>query len=319
MAGAINAPLLVSKVPFVALGAPRAAARAAEDQVTPERMARRGWAPFVALSGTGGQIKGQQGEPDVDWKSIGGVGGVTYSLGNVAFGAAGGWQRIEDAGGLDVEGTALSGTAYAGLDAGRFFGTVSATYAQIDFDSVERTTPTGATSLRNDGETDATVYGLRAEAGWRAIVREDIEIGPLASVSHWSADVDGYEEGGDPLTAQVFDDFDGQSTRVAGGLFLKAGDLWGAARPVAFRGHVAYSQELQGDDVSVTGALVSNPGGTFTRTSDNGDGAGVEVGAQVLYRWGSVVGSIGYDGRFGDQVEHAGRIDVSLPLGGSAY
>jgi uncharacterized protein YhjY with autotransporter beta-barrel domain len=322
-ASVVNAPVLVSGLPYTAIASGREIGTIAAAQVSPERIRRAGWAPFVAGGIGQSDWNALSGEGSHGSLRLTGTGGVTYSLGNgIAVGAAASYQSMEDAlseSPLNFDGSAMYGTIFAGADFGTVFGSVSATIGSADYDRVSRSTRIGDAVIENGGETEADVYGASLEVGVRALTYDVIAAGPIAAVDHWSAEVDGYTEDGWTATGVSYDGFDVSSTRASLGMFLEAGDLDNPAMPVVFRAKALYTRELENGDQSVTARSLLQPTNTFSRRGRGAQSDSMTVGAQLTYDFGPAIASIGYDGRIGENDDHAGRIDISMPLGGGLY
>ena len=314
----LDAPVHVNAVPLAGMVSGRIVANAGEAQVTPERIARRGWAPFVSLGAAKTTFHEMENEGDQDLQNLTGIAGVVFvPTSGVAIGVAGGVQDVSDpSGNLDFgyEGSGVFGTAFAGLDKGRVFANASATVGKVDYDAVNRNTLIGTGQFTNTGETKADVWGASVEVGVRAYTYNTVAIGPIASLDHWEAEADGYTESGWGVTSMTFSKLQASSTRGSAGVFLEAGSLDYDPMPVVFRGKALYTHEFEDEGTNVTASLTSNPGGTFTRPGRGPAESSFTFGAQVSARLGPVIGSIGYDGRFGDTSDHSGRVDVSMPF-----
>ena len=150
----------------------------------------------------------------------------------------------------------------------------------------------------------------------RALTYDILAAGPIASLDHWSAEVDGYTEDGWAATGVSYDSFDVSSTRASLGMFMEAGDLSNPAMPVVFRAKALYTREFETDDQTITARTLLQPDNTFSRRGRGAQADSMTIGAQLTYDFGPAIASIGYDGRIGENDDHAGRIDVSMPLGG---
>jgi len=318
----INAPVLLSGVPFTAIAAGREVSNTVQAQVVPERIANSGWAPFVSVNVGQSAWNEISGEGRQGAYRVSGIGGATYSFGNgIAVGAAVGYQDISDSlseTAIGYEGSAVHGTVFAGADFGRVFGNASATLGNTSYDSITRQSRIGGAVIENSGSSDANVFGLSAEIGVRALNNGILSAGPIAALDHYSASVDGYSENGWEVTAVEFEDVDASSTRASLGLFVEAGDMNDVSMPVVFRAKALYTRELDTDGDTVTARAASSPNNTFSREGRGGQADSITVGAQLTYDFGPFIGSIGYDGRIGEADDHSGRIDISVPLGGRA-
>jgi len=318
-ASVINAPVLISGVPFTAIASSRELNNIVQDQVVAERIAHRGWAPFVSANIGQSTWNGISGEGRQGALRVSGAGGATYSFGNgVAVGAAASYQNISDSlseTAIGYDGSAVHGTVFAGADFGRVFGNASATVGRIGYDDIERQTRLGDGIINNSGSSDSNVFGLSAEVGVRALNNGIISAGPIASIDHYSASLDGYSEDGWEVTAVEFDDVDASSTRASLGLFLEAGDINDTNMPAVFRVKALYTRELDTDGDTVTARAASSPNNTFSREGRGAQADSITVGAQLTYDFGSFIGSLGYDARIGESDDHAGRVDISVPLG----
>ena len=321
VSGVINAPVQVSGLPFTAIASGREVANSGLSQVTPERIARKGWAPFVSAGIGSSTWNSLSGEGLHGSQRFSGVGGVTYSFGNgVAVGAAGGYQNTSRAMSgttIEIEGTNVYGTVFAGADIGSVFGNASLTLGSVDYDRVVRQTKIGNATFENTGQTDGSVYGASLEIGARAISTDMLSAGPIASLDHWSADVGAYNEDGWAATGVDYDtDLNGSSTRASVGLFLEGGDLDYEAMPTVFRVKALYTRELDTDPLNVTARAQSSPDNSFTREGRSAQADSLTVGAQLLYNFGPAIASLNYDVRIGEADDHSGSIDISFPLGG---
>jgi outer membrane lipase/esterase len=321
VSGVINAPVQVSGLPFTAIASGREVANSGLSQVTPERIARKGWAPFVSAGIGSSTWNSLSGEGLHGSQRFSGVGGVTYSFGNgVAVGAAGGYQNTSRAMSgttIEIEGTNVYGTVFAGADIGSVFGNASLTLGSVDYDRVVRQTKIGNATFENTGQTDGSVYGASFEIGARAISTDMLSAGPIASLDHWSADVGAYNEDGWAATGVDYDtDLNGSSTRASVGLFLEGGDLDYEAMPTVFRVKALYTRELDTDPLNVTARAQSSPDNSFTREGRSAQADSLTIGAQLLYNFGPAIASLNYDVRIGEADDHSGSIDISFPLGG---
>ena len=316
----IGAPVLVSGLPFTSIASGREVANAGRAQVSRERIARKGWAPFVSAgigSSTWNELSGEGRHGSV---RLTGTAGVTYHIGNgFSIGAAGSYQDISDAlseTAIETDGSAVYGTVFAGADIGNFFGNANVTFGSVDFDEVSRKTQLGAATIRNTGSTDGNVFGASIEAGYRALRVDTISAGPIASIDHWSADVDRYNEDGWAATAVDYDtDLDADSTRVSLGLFLEGGDLDHAEMPAVFRVKALYTRELDTDPLIVSARTHTSPNNSFTREGRSAQDDSLTIGAQLVYDFGPFIGALNYDARIGEADDHSGSIDISVPLG----
>ncbi len=318
-ASVINAPVQISGVPFTAIASGREVTSAVEAQVVPERIGKRGWAPFVSANvgqSTWNEISGEGRQGAL---RISGVGGAKYDFGNgVAVGAAAAYQDISDSlsgTAIDYDGSAVYGSLFAGVDFGRIFGNASATYGRIDYDRIARQSRIGAATIENGGSSDANVFGASLEVGVRALNKGILSAGPIAALDHYSASVDEFSEDGASFTAVDFDDVDARSTTASLGLFIEGGDINSATMPVVFRAKALYTRELDTEGDTVTARAASSPNNTFSREGRGAQADSLTVGAQLTYNFGSFIGSLGYDGRIGESDDHVGRVDISVPLG----
>ncbi len=320
--GVINAPVQVSGLPFTAIASGREVANAGRSQVTPERIARAGWAPFVS-AGIGSSTWNElSGEGKHGSQRISGVGGVTYSFGNgIAVGAAAGYQNTSQAMSgttIEIEGTSIYGSVFAGADVGHFFGNASVTVGSVDYDSVMRQTKIGNATFENTGQTDGSVFGASVEVGARALTSNMIAAGPIASLDHWSADIGAYNEDGWAATGVNYDTaLNASSTRASIGVFLEGGDLEYEPMPALFRVKALYTRELNTDTLDVTARAQTMPNNTFTRKGRGAQPDSLNIGAQLSYDFGPAIASLNYDVRVGESDDHSGSIDISIPLGGS--
>lgn len=317
----ISAPVQVSGLPFTAIASGREVANAGLAQVSAERIERKGWAPFVSAgigSSTWNDISGEGRHGSL---RLTGVAGATYHLGNgFSVGAAASYQDISNSlsgTNIEIEGSSVYGTVFAGADIGNLFGTASVTVGSVDYDDVNRVTQIGAATIQNSGETDGDVFGASLEVGYRALKSESISAGPIASIDHWSADIGAYDEGGWAATAVNFDsDIDGDSTRASLGLFLEGGDLNDESIPAVFRVKALYTREFDSDPITVSARTQTSPNNRFSREGRGAQEDSLTIGAQLTYDFGPVIGSLNYNVRVGEADDHSGSIDFSVPLGG---
>ncbi len=321
VSGVINAPVQVSGLPLSTIASGREIANAGRAQVTAERIARKGWAPFVSAgigSSTWNELSGEGRHGSL---RLNGTIGATYHLGNgFSVGAAAGYQDISGAmseTSIDVDGSAIYGTVFAGADVADVFGNASITFGSVDYDDVSRLTQIGEATIRNSGETDGSVFGASLEVGYRALKYDTVAAGPIASIDHWSTSIDRYDEGGWAATAVNYtSDLDNSSTRVSLGAFLEAGDLNFEDMPIVFRAKALYTRELDTDPITVTAQAQSSPNNSFSREGRGAQADSLTLGAQLVYDFGPVIGSLNYNVRVGEADDHSGSIDFSVPFGG---
>ena len=279
----INAPVLVSGVPLTAIATGREIGNAGLAQVTPELASRGGWAPFVSAGVGTSNFDDISGEGDQGAQRISGVAGVSVGVANgVSVGVAAGYQNYFDGdndSAIDYDGSAFYGTAFAGADLGRVFGSASVTVGYTDYDDVTRVSRIGAATIENSGSTDATTYGGSLEVGVRALTNGSFAAGPIASLDYYSADVDGYREDAfdsdsafERSLALEFGDLDADSARGSFGLFVEAGDLDDLNFPIVFRAKALYTRDFNSDGNTISARAGSSPDNSFSREGRGGRG-----------------------------------------------
>ncbi len=316
----IKAPAAISGAPSVGLSSGRSVSDAARDQLSREQS----WKTGVSVFGTGVtsriKLSDTDGFPQNDAAFHSGVVGAKYVFGNgLAFGAAGSYQLIKTPGGqsaLKFGGDAVLGSIFAGLNSGPIFGSVTATYGRINYDELTRVSQLGPARILNKGETKGTVKGITGEAGVRLVQYDVLRAGPIANFSHWTSEIDGYAESGWQATAVRTGDLETKSTRVGFGVFMEAGGIVDGYGSL-FRAKALYGHEFQDDtktaSVTPTGTASA---GSFTTSVRGTDSAPFELGGEVVFGYGGVITTFGYDGTFGDISDHRFRLGASIPLGG---
>lgn len=320
MVALVNAPAAFGGLPATGISSGRSVSDVARDQLSREQTWVPGIAPFVAGAASRVKLSPSTGFPQQDASFTSGIAGLKYVLPNgIAFGAAGGYQKINSPGdksAFDYDGDALVGTLFAGINSGPIFGSATATLGKLDYGDLTRVTRIGDARIRNSGEAEGTVSGVTAEAGLRLVSYDILRAGPIANFSHWKSEIDGYSENGWQTTAVRTDGLETTSTRAGLGMFLEAGNFVDG-QGAMFRAKALYGHEF-GDDtqtVSVT-PLGANSVGSFSAQSRGVDSAPLEFGAEIVFGYGGVFTTLGYNGLFGDFSDHRFRVGASLPLGG---
>ncbi len=314
----VQAPATLSGIPAIGISGGRGVSDAGRDQVSREQAWKAGVAPFVSGVASRVQLGKSEGFPQHDGGFYSGVAGVRYvPAPGYAVGVAGGYQKITTPGGepnLHYDGSALFGTAFAGINTGPVFGSVTATYGKVDYDEVTRYSRIGPATIANSGSTDGTVLGFTGEAGVRLVRYDILRAGPIANVSHWRSTVKGYAEDGWAATAVRTGDLETRSTRAGLGAFLEAGELVEGQGSV-FRAKVLYGHEF-GDETKTASVtpLGDNAVGSFSTEVRGVSQAPLEFGAEVVLGYRGVLTTFGYDGILGDISDHRFRVGVSMPL-----
>ena len=320
IAAMVEAPAALSGAPGVGLSSGRSISDAARDQVSREQS----WKAGVSVFGTGAtsrvKLTASNGFAQNDAAFHSGIVGAKYVFGNgIAVGAAGSYQLIKTPGGqssVKYGGDGLLGTVFAGINSGPIFGSVTATYGKLNYDEVGRVSSIGAARIINNGESEGTVKGITGEAGLRLVQYDVLRAGPIANFSHWTSTIEGYTERGWAATAVRTDDLETKSTRVGFGVFMEAGGIVDGYGSL-FRAKALYGHEFQDDTTTATVTPVgTNSAGSFTTEVRGADSAPFELGAEVVFGYGGVITTFGYDGIFGDISDHRFRIGASVPLGG---
>lgn len=314
----IDAPAALSGAPAIGISAARGIADAGRDQVSREQSWKQGVAPFVSGVASRVQLNQATDLPQQDGGFYSGVVGIkAVPKPGFAGGFAVGYQKVTTPGdnsSMEYDGDAFFGTAFAGVNTGPLFGSVTATYGKLNLGEITRVSRIGGAEIRNAGNTDGTVYGVTGEAGLRLVQYDILRAGPIANVSHWTSKVDGYDESGWAATAVRTGDLETTSTRAGIGAFLEAGEMMNGFGSV-FRAKVLYGHEF-GDateTASVT-PLGPNAVGSFSTQVRGVDSAPLEFGAEVVLGYHGVLTTFGYDGILGDVSDHRFRIGASMPL-----
>ena len=314
----LSAPEILSGIPAIGISAARGIADTVRDQTSREQSWKAGVAPFVSGVASRVQLNKSQGYSQHDGGFYSGVAGLKYVLANgIVVGAAGGYQKVTtpgDSASLKYDGSALFGTAFAGVNSGPLFGNLTATYGKIDYGDVTRISQIGAAKIRNRGDAEGTVKGVTAEAGLRLLEYDILRAGPIANFSHWRSEVDGYAENGWAATAVSTNDLETVSTRAGVGMFLEAGSLIDGTGSV-FRAKALYGHEF-GDETATASVtpLGANSVGSFSTQVRGVSKAPLELGAEVVLGFRGILTTFGYDGILGDVSDHRFRVGASMPL-----
>ncbi len=321
IAALVSAPAAFARLPGVGISSGRGVSDAARDQLSREQTTTPGLAPFIAGTVSRVKLSDTTGFPQQDASYTSGIAGLKYVLSDgIAVGAAAGYQQVNSPNNdnaFEYDGSALVGTVFAGVNTGPFFGSATATLGKIDYDDLTRVTTLNGGEFRNSGSTEGTVSGVTAEAGLRLLQYDILRAGPVANFSHWNSKVDGYAERGWSATAVRSEDTEVTSTRAGVGVFLEAGNFHDG-QGAMFRAKALYGHEF-GDggtgSASVT-PLSEYSLGSFSTSAPGADEASLEFGAEVVFGFGGIYTTLGYDGLYGDVTDHRFRIGASMPLGG---
>ncbi len=316
----VSAPAAFAGLPSVGISSGRSVSDAARDQLSREQTWIPGIAPFVAGTTSVVKLDPSRRFPQQDASFTSGVAGLKYVLPNgIAFGAAGGYQKVGSPGdksAFEYDGDALVGTVFAGINSGPVFGNATATMGRVDYGDLTRVSRIGDARIRNTGNAEGMVQGVTAEAGLRLLQYDVLRAGPIANFSHWRSDIDGYSENGWEATAVRTDDLEITSTRAGLGMFLEASNM-AEGQGASFRAKVLYGYEFS-DDTQTTSVTPIGPSsvGSFSTQSRGTDDAPLELGAELVFGFGGIFTTLGYDGLFGDFNDHRFRVGASVPLGG---
>ena len=314
----VTAPSAWGGVPRIGISSARGVSDAGRDQVSREQSWKAGVYPFATGVASRVKLSDNNGPAQHDAAYYSGVVGAKYVFANgIAIGAGVGYQDVDSPGdksAFEYEGDAYFGTVFAGVNTGPFFGNVTATYGKVELDDLTRVSRIGAAAIRNTGDTEATVSGFTAEAGVRLVQYDIIRAGPIANVSHWRSELDGYRESGWDVTAVEFEDIEARSTRAGLGVFMEAGELV-EGQGSLFRAKLLYGYEFEDERQTVTVTpLGANSVGSFSADGRGADKAPLEFGAEIVLGYGPVITTLGYDGLFGDVSDHRFRIGASMPF-----
>ncbi|WP_313285655.1 autotransporter domain-containing protein [Stutzerimonas kunmingensis] len=245
----ISAPWEVSLLPEMG----RSALRAHLQQLDNELSARRGGWQAVGAWRT--FVQGGYNRPEYDGYGGGDGSGLSLSLGvtqrlsetwlaGVSLGLA---ENSLELGRNDSEYDMRSylATAFARYEHQRLFADFSLSAGHLDYHDLQRTFALGISERTEKGDTEGTLWGAAAKAGFNLMQPGDqLQFGPFVGASYQKVEVDGYSEQGERSTALSYDDQELDSLRLSLGLF---GDYALSERTRLF-GEVAREVEREDED-----------------------------------------------------------------------
>lgn len=245
----ISAPWEVSLLPEMG----RSALRAHLQQLDNELSARRGGWQAVGAWRT--FVQGGYNRPEYDGYGGGDGSGLSLSLGvtqrlsetwlaGVSLGLA---ENSLELGRNDSEYDMRSylATAFARYEHQRLFADFSLSAGYLDYHDLQRTFALGISERTEKGDTEGTLWGAAAKAGFNLMQPGDqLQFGPFVGASYQKVEVDGYSEQGERSTALSYDDQELDSLRLSLGLF---GDYALSERTRLF-GEVAREVEREDED-----------------------------------------------------------------------
>lgn len=247
----ISAPWEVSLLPEMG----RSALRAHLQQLDNELSARRG--DWQAVGAWRTFVQGGYNRPEYDGYGGGGGdgSGLSLSLGvtqrlsetwlaGVSLGLA---ENSLELGRNDSEYDMRSylATAFARYEYQRLFSDFSLSAGYLDYHDLKRTFALGISERTEKGDTEGTLWGAAAKAGFNLMQPGDqLQFGPFVGASYQKVEVDGYSEQGERSTALSYDDQELDSLRLSLGLF---GDYALSERTRLF-GEVAREVEREDED-----------------------------------------------------------------------
>ncbi|MCW8154671.1 autotransporter domain-containing protein [Stutzerimonas stutzeri] len=261
----ISAPWEVSLLPEMG----RSALRAHLQQLDNELSAQRG--DWQAVGAWRTFIQGGYNRPEYDGYGGGDGSGLSLSLGvtqrlsetwlaGVSLGLA---ENSLELGRNDSDYDMRSylATAFARYEQQRLFADFSLSVGYLDYHDLKRTFALGITERAEKGDTEGTLWGAAAKAGFNLMQPGDqLQFGPFIGASYQKVDVDGYSEQGTRSTALSYHDQDLKSLRLSLGLF---GDYALTDRTRLF-GEVAREVEREDEDrKDLRMSLNSVPGNSF--------------------------------------------------------
>jgi outer membrane lipase/esterase len=261
----ISAPWEVSLLPEMG----RSALRAHLQQLDNELSAQRG--DWQAVGAWRTFIQGGYNRPEYDGYGGGDGSGLSLSLGvtqrlsetwlaGVSLGLA---ENSLELGRNDSDYDMRSylATAFARYEQQRLFADFSLSVGYLDYHDLKRTFALGITERAEKGDTEGTLWGAAAKAGFNLMQPGDqLKFGPFIGASYQKVDVDGYSEQGTRSTALSYHDRELKSLRLSLGLF---GDYALTDRTRLF-GEVAREVEREDEDrKDLRMSLNSVPGNSF--------------------------------------------------------
>nr|WP_272890540.1 autotransporter domain-containing protein [Stutzerimonas stutzeri] len=261
----IAAPWEISLLPEMG----RSALRAHLQQLDNELSAQRG--NWQAVGAWRTFVQGGYNRPEYDGYGGGDGHGLSVSVGVT--------QRLSDAwlGGVslglaenslelgrndsDYDMRSYLATAFARYEQQRLFADFSLSVGYLDYHDLKRTFALGITERAEKGDTEGTLWGAAAKAGFNLMQPGDqLQFGPFIGASYQKIEVDGYSEKGTRSTALSYHDQELKSLRLSLGLF---GDYALTERTRLF-GEVAREVEREDEDrQDLRMSLNSVPGNTF--------------------------------------------------------
>jgi len=199
------------------------------------------------------QMDNYHGFPDQSGHPQALAAGVGWTSGPVILGGAISYGQLESsfgAGRGSFKQDELAGSLYAGFLPYPFWGTLVATYGNLDYD-VNRLVSIGITTQSNLGNTDGTNRSVAGQFGFA--FGGCTKAGPFAGLVWQRVEVDGFKESGE-FTHLSFADQTRDST--VGTVGAKLTTHCGAIRPF---GQISYSQELASTGREVTASLITTP------------------------------------------------------------
>ncbi|WP_278446898.1 autotransporter domain-containing protein [Stutzerimonas kunmingensis] len=245
----ISAPWEVSLLPEMG----HSALRAHLQQLDNELSARRG--DWQAVGAWRTFVQGGYNRPEYDGYGGGDGSGLSLSLGvtqrlsetwlaGVSLGLA---ENSLELGRNDSEYDMRSylATAFARYEYQRLFSDFSLSAGYLDYHDLKRTFALGISERTEKGDTEGTLWGAAAKAGFNLMQPGDqLQFGPFVGASYQKVEVDGYSEQGERSTALSYDDQELDSLRLSLGLF---GDYALSERTRLF-GEVAREVEREDED-----------------------------------------------------------------------
>lgn len=245
----ISAPWEVSLLPEMG----HSALRAHLQQLDNELSARRG--DWQAVGAWRTFVQGGYNRPEYDGYGGGDGSGLSLSLGvtqrlsetwlaGVSLGLA---ENSLELGRNDSEYDMRSylATAFARYEHQRLFADFSLSAGYLDYHDLKRTFALGISERTEKGDTEGTLWGAAAKAGFNLMQPGDqLQFGPFVGASYQKVEVDGYSEQGERSTALSYDDQELDSLRLSLGLF---GDYALSERTRLF-GEVAREVEREDED-----------------------------------------------------------------------
>ncbi|MCQ4300422.1 autotransporter domain-containing protein [Pseudomonas songnenensis] len=220
----ISAPWEVSLLPEMG----RSALRAHLQQLDNELSAQRG--NWQAVGAWRTFVQGGYNRPEYDGYGGGDGHGLSLSVGvtqrlseawlaGVSLGLA---ENSLELGRNDSDYDMRSylATAFARYEYQRLFADFSLSAGYLDYHDLKRTFALGITERAEKGDTEGTLWGAAAKAGFNLMQPGDqLQFGPFIGASYQKVDVDGYSEKGARSTALSYHDQELKSLRLSLGLF----------------------------------------------------------------------------------------------------